>query len=88
MDNRATIMTETAKIRALARPKPEPDAEIIAVLEQALELARSGEMTDLVIVYGTAESYDYDYRINSDAFAIAGYMSRVTREIEDIDFDE
>lgn len=80
-------MTETTTIRMLARAKQEPDTGIIAALESALELARKGELTDLLMITGTNETFDYEYTINSDTFAVTGYTHRVLREIEDISFE-
>jgi hypothetical protein len=81
MGTEATTMTDTTKIRTLARAKREPDAAIIALLEEALELARKGEMVDCVIAYTTGEDYWSDYKINSDIYAVAGYLIAVQNDI-------
>lgn len=74
-------MTETTKIRALATAKREPDAAIIKMLEEALERARKGELFDCVVLYTDSADYFCDYQINSDCYAIAGYMVAVQRDI-------
>lgn len=70
-------MTEPTKIRTLAAMKRAPDADIVALLEAALERARKGELDDCLLIYSTAAEYDFDYKLNSDGFGIAGYMVRV-----------
>lgn len=81
----ATIMTE--KIRTLNTARRAPDADIIKTLEDVLERARRGEIVDLVVIYTDSADYGHDYKINSDCYAVAGYMGKVRREIEDIDED-
>lgn len=74
-------MTEPTKIRRLAKAPKEPDTEIIAMLESALARARQGELVDCVIVCSSADGYERDYKINSDGFAITGFMLRVQHDI-------
>lgn len=81
-------MPDTPKVRVLPRAKREPDAEIVAMLEDLLERAKTGELVDLVVIYSTKDTLDHDYKINDGHFTMAGYMSRIQRDIESIGDDE
>lgn len=81
-------MPDTPKVRLIARAKPQPDAEIVAMLEGLLERAKSGEITDLVVVYSTRDTLDHDFKISDSIFAMTGYMARVQRTIEDSEDDD
>lgn len=75
----------TEKIRTLNTAQRAPDATIIGMLEDTLERARKGDIVDLVLIYTDSKDYGFDYKVNSDCYAVAGYMGKVRREIEDID---
>lgn len=62
--------------------KPEPDVEIVAELKGLLARAESGEVTDLFVVFGTAEDRDVFARCPTDTLGLVAFTEEVARSLK------